>query len=334
MFSDIIGHKDVIQALDGALREGKVGHAYLFIGPPGVGKKTIARNLAAELLCNGHTAGAETGIECECPSCRSFRLAAHPDFITVSPAGGSIKIEQLRLLQHNAYLRPLLSNCKVFFFPDAEQLTEAASNSFLKILEEPPRGVYFLFTAVRGDCILPTIRSRCQVYNLFPVAAAEIGQWLEQRGVPREAARERAEACQGLPGLALAAEDRSTAAAQTKFSAILKQDLLELLSLANELEKEERQSVLKLVGEWASQSRLELLRLRSERAVFASRELGTRIFILEKLVKAFEMLEGNANQRLVLEELFLACKIKLNRCKVDPCFTEITCIEKRDKTGR
>ncbi|HEX7714860.1 MAG TPA: DNA polymerase III subunit delta' [Bacillota bacterium] len=314
MFSDIIGHKDVIQALKGAFREGKVGHAYLFIGPAGVGKKTLARKVAAELLCNGHTARTETNSACECPSCRSFRLASHPDFITVSPAGNSIKIEQLRLLQRNAYLKPLLSNCKVFFFPDAEQLTEAAANSFLKLLEEPPRGVYFLFTAVRGDCILPTIRSRCQVYNLFPVAATEIGPWLEQRGVPQEEAGQRALACHGLPAMALAAEDSSTEATQTKFSAILKKDLLELLSLANELEKEERQSVLERVGEWANQSRLELLRLRSDRAAFSSGELHTRIFVLEKLVKAFEMLEGNANQRLVLEELFLACKIASNRC--------------------
>jgi DNA polymerase-3 subunit delta' len=232
-FSDIIGHKEIIRALNTAIGESKVGHAYLFTGPAGIGKKTLAKAFAIQLLCQEKTKNPN----CRCAGCVRTQTDNHPDFITILPVGNSIRIEQLRQLQHNLFYRPLLGERKVCFFPDAELLTEAAANSFLKTLEEPPPGVVFLFTAVRLDLILPTIRSRCQVYQLFPVSGAEITEALVKKGMDHSEASERARLSQGLPGKALSELVPAQPGQLPTLKEILSLGLLEFFKISNELEK-------------------------------------------------------------------------------------------------
>lgn len=301
-FSDIIGHKDVMKALKASLAEGKTGHAYLFLGPAGIGKKMLAREFAKALLCPDQKDDCSD----QCSSCREFRSGLHPDFITVNPSGNSIKIEQLRELQKSAYLRPVIGTHKVFFFPEAEQLTEAAANSFLKILEEPPLGVVFIFTAVRVDNILPTIRSRCQVYQLFPVLPAEITLWLESKGLTEAEAARRGLACHGIPGAALeqAADPDQR---RIKFSELWGQDLLALLKIATEFEKMERREVLVLLQEWQAELRITMIQT-AQSAARSSAAITELLFCSERLAKAVVMVESNVNLRLVIEEFFLALK--------------------------
>ena len=306
-FSDIIGHKDVIKALEAVVQTAKVGHAYLFTGPAGVGKKTLTRAFAAKLLCNNRLGG----LTCDCPACRSFRVGGHSEFITVTPDGNSIKIEQLRELQRSAYLKPLVGEKKVFYFPDVEQLTEVAANSFLKLLEEPPPATVFLFTAVRIDRILPTIRSRCQIYNLFPVAAAEINAWLVRQGVAPNEAMERSSKAQGLPGLALEATGMTTSTESIALSELWDQDLLQLLMTANTLEKRDRREVLMVLQDWEAQARNSILGAYQDQPNCRpgpGRE--SLIFILEQLAQTIAMIECNVNLRLALDEFFLALKLQ------------------------
>jgi DNA polymerase-3 subunit delta' len=301
-FSEIVGHKEIIRALDRALFEQKVGHAYLFLGSPRIGKKTLAKVFANRLLCDNQP-------EAECNGCRScvlFKAGSHPDFITVVPNGSSIKIEQLRELQRSTYFRPLTGTYKVFFFPDAEQLTEAAANSFLKLLEEPPAGVVFLFIAVRGDRILATIRSRCQVYNLFPVPGAEINLWLQDKGFEAEEALQRSLNCEGIPGKALMLKNAPVDPERIEFKKILDQDLLQQLKFTNDLEKRERQDILILINDWENQARQNLIRTSNgDSPDWEDFGLGWQLNILEKLARAKLMIENNVNPRLVLEEFFL-----------------------------
>lgn len=303
-FSDIIGHKEVIKALKASLAEAKTGHAYLFLGPAGVGKKTLAREFAKDLLC------PDLRDDCsdECISCRQFRMGLHPDFITVSPSGNSIKIEQLREMQRIAYLRPVLGVRKIFFFPEAEQLTEAAANSFLKILEEPPLGVGFLFTAVRADNILPTIRSRCQVYQLFPVSPGEITTWLKSKGLSEAEATKRGLACHGSPGMALDWTEETADQHHIKFSELWGQDLLALFKVATELEKTERREVLVLLQEWQAELRIKMIQT-AQAAGRSSEAITDLLFCSERLARAITMVENNVNLRLVIEEFFLALKV-------------------------
>lgn len=299
IFDQIVGHRQIINALETSIREEKVGHAYLFVGAPGIGKKTLAQAFAARLLCGEH---AEPN--CNCDFCRHFYNGTHPDFLTVIPQGNSIKIEQLRELQHQVLLQSLISNWKVVFFPEAELLTEAASNSFLKILEEPPPRVVFLFAAVRLENILATIRSRCQLYKLFPVSTTEIATWLEKKGYDAQEAATRAFSSQGIPGAAL--EEEPTNSDEPALIELLNWDLLQLLKKANEFEKKERVEVLNILENWRMELRRQLIgwtQLRPEK----SEQL---LNILAELDKIIMMINHNVNQRLAMEVFFISFKIE------------------------
>ncbi|HEY8462689.1 MAG TPA: DNA polymerase III subunit delta' [Bacillota bacterium] len=301
----VIGHKEPMQALTSELKTGKVGHAYLFVGPEHVGKKTIARFLANRLLCQKPV---NIAVDCECDSCRRFHKGVHPDFHTVTPIGNAIKIEQLRELQRQAHLSPVLGHNKIFFFPEAEKLTEAAGNSFLKILEEAPPRVIFLFTAVRADYILPTIRSRCQVYNLFPVPVAEMVAGLIDLGYSEEEARRAAVTSQGLPGLVLLSSTE-TPDNFPVFADLQQLDLLRLLKLATELEALERPLFLKLLQQWQTEVRMKLSQLR-QGVETSTQNLATIIRIIEKLAEMVRMVEQNVNTRLILEDFFIYLKLE------------------------
>ncbi|TCL55150.1 DNA polymerase-3 subunit delta' [Hydrogenispora ethanolica] len=304
VFSDIIGHKDIIRALTAAIATGRVGHAYLFLGPAGIGKKTLALAFATRLLCRGEAPGPD----CGCPSCSRLRSGNHPDFTVIEAEGNSIKIEQLRELQHQVFFHPLLGERKVFFFPEAEQLTEAAANSFLKTLEEPPAGVHFLFTAVRPEYILPTIRSRCQTYQLFPVPAPEIAGWLMGKGYSAEAAEARSGVAEGIPGRALTVDGATLSAAKYgRIGELLDQDLLQLLKIANEFEKKERKEVLAILRNWEAQLREELLDLEAKPAAAPPQHI-VMVARLEKLGQTIRWIESNVNLRLAVENFFIAVK--------------------------
>ncbi len=301
-FSDIIGHKEIIRALTTVVDEDKVGHAYLFTGPAGIGKKTLAKAFATRLLCWEKT----TQTDCQCPGCIRLQTDSHPDLITILPTGNSIKIEQLRQLQHDLFYRPLMGERKVCYFPDAELLTEAAANSFLKTLEEPPPGVVFLFTAVRSDMILPTIRSRCQVYQLFPVPGAEITDALIKRGYDRLNASERAKLSQGLPESALKGLDEDQTEQLLGLEKVLPLSLLDLFKIATDFEKKERRDILSLFKKWEYQAREELLKNPSYG--LSPGRVNEYIFVLEKIGQVIEMIESNVNLRLAMEDFFLSLK--------------------------
>jgi DNA polymerase-3 subunit delta' len=307
-FHEIIGHKEIIKALSSSLLSGKVGHAYLFVGPEGVGKKTLARAFAGRLLCRE----PDSSMGCECRHCRKLRENVHPDFITIVPSGSSIKIEQLRELQRQAYLSPVEGRYKVFFFPETEKLTDAAANSFLKILEEAPPGVVFLFAAVRADYVLATIRSRCQVYNLFPVPTPEIAAWLEKKGINAAEAGQRALDCHGSPGLALGKTPGASGENIPGMAELWEKDLIHLLKLANELDGKDRQQSLSMLRQWQSEARLGLLQAgHTDRK--ASANLTAWIALIEKLGRIIVMVEQNVNVRLALEDLFITMKLTDSR---------------------
>jgi DNA polymerase III subunit delta' len=207
-FRDILGQDWVVSHLKTAMRRGRLSHAYLFLGPGGVGKATTARALAAALNC---AQPGEDGDACgTCPSCRRLDAGTHPDFLVISPEEGKnqIKIEVIRELRRLTEYPPLGGGWRVVLIKPAEALTaqnDAAANALLKTLEEPPPNHLLVLTA-RGEAdLLPTIVSRCHKLAFAPLPSALIIQELEKRrALPRPQAALVAALSGGSLGQALA----------------------------------------------------------------------------------------------------------------------------------
>ncbi|HWI55377.1 MAG TPA: DNA polymerase III subunit delta', partial [Desulfobacteria bacterium] len=199
LFGQIIGHEQPKKIFKNAIADGRFAHAYLLHGMPGVGKKSLASALVANLFCpdrNGDACGV-------CPTCRRVEKNNHPDFFIIGPSGNNIKIEQVREIQKKVQLRPYEGTIKVFLITESECMTREASNCLLKILEEPPSDTVFLLTANNLYSLMPTIISRCQTIPVGKVPLDKIEQLLQSHGLEEEKARLYASLSDGVPGAAL-----------------------------------------------------------------------------------------------------------------------------------
>lgn len=185
--SDIAGNKRIVEYFQRALTRGHLGHAYLFSGPDGIGKTTLARLLCKTLLCRNPT---EEG-PCEaCVSCAKFESGNHPDFHPFEADGLYFKIDLVRQIIHHASLKPVESAWKTFLLQDVDYMRDEGANAFLKVLEEPPGQTIFFLISERSEVLLPTIRSRCQSFEFQPLQPAEIKKWLvdNKKATEQEAA--------------------------------------------------------------------------------------------------------------------------------------------------
>jgi len=202
-FTGVVGHREGAARLARAATEGRVPPAVLLVGPEGIGKRTLADAFAARLLCTAPAGRDACGA---CAQCTRVAAGTHPDLHRVTPEDGhrDIRIEQVRELTRWLALQPLMAECKVGLIDEAHRLSEQAQNALLKTLEEPPGASVLVLVASSAALLLPTVRSRCQVVRLDPLAAEEVEQVLKRRGVPAERARELASLAEGSPGRAAA----------------------------------------------------------------------------------------------------------------------------------
>lgn len=180
LFANIVGQKLAVSLLTRALEEG-ASHAYLFAGPPGVGKADAALAFAAGLVCPARGCGT-------CDICRRVQAGLHPDVRIVAPEANEIRVETIRDgIVPDAPKRPfeLESRAKVYLLLDAERLNEEAAGAFLKTLEEPPPHVHFILVTDRPERLPSTILSRCQLvpFSLVPTPAI-VDDLRERLGVP------------------------------------------------------------------------------------------------------------------------------------------------------
>ncbi|HWR39517.1 MAG TPA: DNA polymerase III subunit delta' [Patescibacteria group bacterium] len=196
---NIVGHGTMIEALQGMVARGNVPHALLFVGPAGIGKQVAAQVTAAALLCVGDTV-RPCGT---CPSCRLNQRQVHPDLLRIGPDGAAIKIDQIRGLQHEAALAPVMGERRVCIINDAELMTTQAANSLLKLLEEPPPGFLFILVAQDSRPLLPTILSRCCRLRFSVLPGDLLIRTLREQGQEESAAAVAARLSGGRLGKAL-----------------------------------------------------------------------------------------------------------------------------------
>ena len=203
MWDSVLGHEQNKEFLQNFLQREARPHALLFCGAEGLGKKKLALEFAKTFLClNGK---GDDG----CEACRLLNFAdgnvSHPDFILVErlPEKRDLSIEQMRELAKQAAFAPVLSKNKICIVEDADRLTEAAANSFLKLLEEPPAGWLIILLASSEDKLLTTILSRVVKLRFNPLAVADVKQLLLERGVAEDASEVLARISEGSVGTAL-----------------------------------------------------------------------------------------------------------------------------------
>ena len=203
MWDSVLGHEQNKEFLQNFLQREARPHALLFCGAEGLGKKKLALEFAKTFLClNGK---GDDG----CEACRLLNFAdgnvSHPDFILVErlPEKRDLSIEQMRELAKQAAFAPVLSKNKICIVEDADRLTEAAANSFLKLLEEPPAGWLIILLASSEDKLLTTILSRVVKLRFNPLAVVDVKKLLLERGVAESESEVLARISEGSVGTAL-----------------------------------------------------------------------------------------------------------------------------------
>jgi DNA polymerase-3 subunit delta' len=315
----IIGHEWAVALLDRTLAAGRMAHAYLFTGPPQVGKTTLALALAQTLNCT------QSDPPCgQCSSCLRIARHVHPDVHLVVGEGvkAGIKIEQIRALKREAVLAPYEGRHRVLILRQLDRASIEAANSLLKILEEPPVHVVLALTASNVEALPATIVSRCQRLDLRPVAPGTLEAALQEREVPAAKSRLLARLSGGRVGWALdAAKDDALLHRRQKdldqLLDLLAEDRLGRIEFALRASRDP-ETVRRRIALWTGWWR-DLLLLCSqveegiinvdraeELGVFAAQLTSSQAVAGMRALQAAEaQLEANVNTRLAVEGLLL-----------------------------
>lgn len=327
-----IGHQRTISTLERGFREGRLSHAYLLTGPPGVGKMLLAVELAQMVNCLGEERPCG-----QCGQCQRIASGLHADVRVVAvetqteTEGRSrtvITIGQVREVQREASLKPFEGRCRVFIFDGAEYMREDAANCLLKTLEEPPDQVMLVLLASDASTLLPTILSRCQCLDLKPLPLELVASELMARyQADAENAKEVARLSGGRPGWAFRAmsEPELLERRAERLSAI---EAVVHGSLEERFEYASRQAAIFLrdreavrqeldlwlgwwrdvlvVKEGAPDFAVNLSRLEALKAVAGKLSAAQVVRAIRAVQEALEHLERNVNSRLALDNLVLA----------------------------
>jgi DNA polymerase-3 subunit delta' len=320
---ELLGHDWAVDLLKEHIVRGEVRHAYLFTGPQGIGRRTLALRLAQALNC---TQPPNPGEPClKCRTCKQIERMQHPDLLVVQAeqTGGTLKVDQVRELQRSLALHPYEARYRLALLLRFEEAHPSAMNALLKTLEEPAPQVVLVLTAESAESLLPTIVSRCEVLRLRPLPPELVGQGLQERwGVAAEQAQLLAHISCGRPGFALRLrqEPRRLEQRQTwldDHARLLAATRVERFAYADALAKD-KDIVRDLLSTWLSYWRDVLLIAAGSAVPIANLDRREEIEALAEQVglrqahqttstlqRTLTLLEQYVNIRLALEVLML-----------------------------
>jgi DNA polymerase-3 subunit delta' len=319
---NLLGHEWAVDMLKQHITREAVRHAYLFAGPPGLGRRTLALRFAQALNCTQPT---EPGQPCGvCRDCKQIENMQHPDLsiVQAETEGGTLKVDQVREVRRALVLKPYQAKYRVALFLRFQEASEGAANALLKTLEEAPEHAILILTVDNPEQLLPTITSRCEILRLRPLPVDAVEAHLKSHGAEVESAHLIAHVSGGRPGYALHLLQDEVA---LEFRAERLADLAELLSATrvqkfNYAEKlaKDKETMRQTLLVWLSYWRDVLLRVSGASASLTNIDQEESIASLaEKLTlesarcvvsdqeMALERLERNVNSRLLAEVLLL-----------------------------
>jgi DNA polymerase-3 subunit delta' len=331
---ELLGHDWAVDMLHQHTAHGEIRHAYLFCGPAGVGRRTLALRLAQALNCLTPLA---PGIPCRmCRECKQFEAMRHPDLSVIEPTiidpdnrnelipapNGEIRIKQIRDVQKTINLRPYQSKYRILLFLRFQQATDESSNALLKTLEEAPPYAVLILTADNPEQLLPTIVSRCEILRLRRLPISVIEADLIERGVETERARLLAHISGGRPGYARRLVEDVTLLEKREellndLQTLLPASRVEKFSYADKLAKDKesmRRTILIWLSYWrdvmlrAAQAESPLINIdrNMEIEFLAGRmDLSAARRVVYDLESALEKMDRNVNARLLAEVLLL-----------------------------
>lgn len=250
-FESLLGNERLKENLTAALRRGHISHFYLISGPEGSGKHTLARLLAAGILCGQPDAPCQT-----CRECRRVLSDVHPDVITLEDKEKkTVSVELVRKAREDVYIRPNEAEHKIYLLPRAQDMSIAAQNALLKVLEEPPPYGVFLLLTDNPNKMLPTIRSRCMELALQALPEDVLLPRLRREFPQAEEERLRGAMQRGGGFLGQARELLARGEGVTPQTAAFSQgfaarDAMQLLSVLVPMEKWKRDALLPELGQW------------------------------------------------------------------------------------
>ena len=319
-----LGHEWAVQLLREQLIQGRSKQAYLFTGPPGIGRRTLALALAQAVNCLQPPEPATPCLTCR--SCQQFKTMKHPDLsvIQADQVGAVLKVEQIREMQHRLALAPYEARFKIALLLRFEEAHASAANALLKTLEEPPARVILLLTAQDTESVLPTIASRCEVIRLRPMPFAQVSAGLQTGWeIPSDQARLLGHISGGRPGYALRLSRSEELLEQRQgwledLSHLLTSRRVARFAYAETVTKDKNLSLADLLQTWLTYWRdILILTTRADsplanidrqaeiEQLASNTTLQTARKVIQAVERTLQLLAKNVNPRLAMEVLML-----------------------------